>query len=269
MADLADVEDALAALAGQALYPDGPEESSVLGVVCRVFRGWPNSAALNADLTAGLVNVTVAPDTEAGRTTTRFTTRWHAQPTATRLAATVTGNTVVFSGLAEPGQLAGIKLDSRAFAYKVAPGDTPDLVAASLASLIRPTRLVQVSGARLTFPDAGSVLARIAMSATGFTEIRRQERNLRIVFWCPSPSLRDTAVSTVDSVLARQAFMDMRDGTKARLIYAGTAVFDQAQNALLYRRDLVYTTEYPTILTDFLPAMLFGDLAVNAADFIA
>ena len=33
-------------------------------------------------------------------------------------------------------------------------------------------------------------------------------------------------------------------------MYMGTAVFDQSQNASLYRRDLTYNVEYATILVE-------------------
>ena len=46
-------------------------------------------------------------------------------------------------------------------------------------------------------------------------------------------------------------------------------MFDQSQDALLYRRDLLYQIEYPTIISTLQPAMLFGDLLLNAADFTA
>jgi hypothetical protein len=52
-----------------------------------------------------------------------------------------------------------------------------------------------------------------------------------------------------------------------KLTYAGTRVFDQSQDALLYRRDLLYQVEYPTIINASQPAMLFGDLLLNAANF--
>ena len=54
-----------------------------------------------------------------------------------------------------------------------------------------------------------------------------------------------------------------------KMTYAGTTVFDQSQDALLYRRDLLYQIEYPTIIIASQPAMLFGDLLLNAANFTA
>ena len=68
----------------------------------------------------------------------------------------------------------------------------------------------------------------------------------------------------------RCRFIDLPDGTQGRVIYSGTSVFDQSQDALLYRRDLsisgrIRDTYWPRSQ----PAMLFGDLQLNAATFIA
>ena len=60
-------------------------------------------------------------------------------------------------------------------------------------------------------------------------------------------------------------FIDLSDGTQGRLTYAGTTVFDQSQDALLYRRDLIYSVEYATTLSANQPAMLFGQIDINAA----
>ena len=61
MADQSDVEIALVNVVAAALYPDGTDKFSVPGPDCRIYRGWPNSAALDADLAAGKINVTVFP----------------------------------------------------------------------------------------------------------------------------------------------------------------------------------------------------------------
>jgi hypothetical protein len=63
-------------------------------------------------------------------------------------------------------------------------------------------------------------------------------------------------------------FIALADGTAARLIFSGTATFDQSQDAILYRRDLIYTVEYATTVTALLPSMLFGSLDLNEANFI-
>ena len=70
--------------------------------------------------------------------------------------------------------------------------------------------------------------------------------------------------SIVDTALAAMTFIDLPDTSVGRISYRNTAVFDQSQSAILYRRDLVYSVEYPTILSASLPSMLFGAMGLNA-----
>jgi hypothetical protein len=63
--------------------------------------------------------------------------------------------------------------------------------------------------------------------------------------------------------MANAAFLDLVDGTKARVRYVSTQVYDQSQNALLYRRDLCFMCEYTVIESTEAPIMLFGDLVTN------
>ena len=99
-------------------------------------------------------------------------------------------------------------------------------------------------------------------------ELRRQAQDFRVVCWCPTPVVRDQVASIVDTALAAANFLNMPDGTGARLRFAGTTVFDQAQNALLYRRDLIYSVEYATTMSAAQAAMIFGDLQLGGVDYI-
>jgi hypothetical protein len=267
MADQSDVENVLVTLAATALYPQGTSAPSVAGADCRIYRGWPNSAALDADLAAGKINVTVFPGTGAGRTTTRYAQEWVGTPAQPGLTMLVSGNTVTLGGTAGPGQLAGLLIDGQSYVYRNKAGDTPVLVAANLATLVRANAIVQLSGAVISIPGAGKLLARIVADAPALYETRRQNQSFRVICWCPTPKMRDATAIAIDGSLASIHFVNFPDTTVGRLVYLGTTVFDQSQDALLYRRDLLYSVEYPTVLAVSQPAMLFGDLAINAAHF--
>src|SRR6187200_1742098 len=107
MADQSDVENALVDLVSAALYPTGADERSVPGPDCRVYRGWPSSAALDADLDAGWINVTVFPGGGTAQTTTRFAEQWMGSSKQPTLTIAVAGTSVTFGGRAEVGQIAG------------------------------------------------------------------------------------------------------------------------------------------------------------------
>jgi hypothetical protein len=269
MADQSDVETGLVALASAALYPNGTDAASVPGPVCRIYRGWPKAAALNADLAAGRINVTVFPATAAVRNTTRYPEDWSTTAVVPALTATVAGISVTFDGAASIGQLAGVCVDERSYVYRTTASDTPASVAANIATLARADSIVTLALATLTFQGAADVLARVVADASSLMEVRRQQQGFRIICWCPTPLLRDATVTAIDTSLATMPFITLSDNTAARLIFFGTAVFDQSQNAMLYRRDLLYTVEYPTTVTGLQPSMLFGSLGLNAVNLIA
>jgi hypothetical protein len=270
MADQSDVEAALVNVVSATLYPNGTGEASVPGPDCRIYRGWPNSAALDTDLSAGKINVTVFPGGDPGRTTTRYAEQWMGTPVRPTLTATVDGTSVKFGGTADVGQIAGILVEGASYAYRVRTGDTPQSVAANLAALARGNSIVQLSYSTLTIVGvAGDILARVVADAPVQNEVRRQEQGFRINCWCPTPVTRDAAAAAIDQALSEQRFITLPDGTSGRLTYVGTTVFDQSQNARLYRRDLNYNVEYATIVSSTLPAMLFGNLVLNSASITA
>jgi len=268
MADESDVETALVALASAALYPNGTGSPSVPGPDCRIYRGWPNSAALDVDLSAGRINVTVFPAPGHARTTTRYTQTRSGSPTSPTLTVSVSGTSVTFGGSAALGQVAGILVvgqGSQSYAYRTQIGDSPALVAANLAALARANAIVQLSGTTLTIPGIGALIARVVADGSAQQEVRRQEQIFRVTCWCPTPTVRDAAATAIDLAFAQSMFVTLADGSMGKLTYAGTTVFDQSQDALLYRRDLLYQVEYPTIIGTSQPAMLFGELLLNAA----
>jgi len=269
MADQADVETALVGLAAAALYPNGPGAPSVPGPDSRVYRGWPNAAALNADLRTGKVNVTVYPAPGAGRVSTRYVQEWVGTPVAPSLTVQIAGDSVAFGGVVAAGQVAGLAIDGVSYAYRVQGHDNPALVAANLGVLVRVARMALVSGSTVTIPGAGEILARVVADAPAQQEARRQAQIFRVTCWCPTPETRDAAAGAIDLAMSQIAFLGLADGSQGRVIYAGTTVFDQSQDALLYRRDLLYSVEYATVLSATQPVMLFGELGVNATQVVA
>jgi hypothetical protein len=262
MADQSDVENALVAAITTTLYPNGPTAPSVIcqgAVTVRVYRGWPVSATLHADLAEGIVNVSVFPGGEP-RDTTRYPTAWTVT-TTTRptLTVAVTGTIVTFDGTTAPGQMAGLSVDGTTYIYLVQAGDTTALVAAALAAqVVAAGLIVQITGATLAVAGASKLLARVEQAQSAYRETRRQRQTFRVSCWCPAPLLRDQVASTIDAAIADTSFLTLADGTAARITLAGGATIDQSENAALYRRDLIYAADYATTLTAAQPAMVFG-----------
>lgn len=269
MAAQSDVETALTQLAAVALYPRGTAAPAAISATIRIYRGWPNATALDADLAAGRVNVTIFPVPGATRNTTRYAPDWVPTPVTPTLRGTTAGNTATFAGTADLGQLAGLLVDGVPYVHRTVAGDTPALVAATLAAAISSSRIALCSGTSVTIPSASTLVARTAADAASAQELRRQQQQFRITAWCPSPDLRDAACEAIDVAFAATPFLRLPDTSAARLRFSSTTTFDTRQDAALYRRDLLYTVEYPTTRIVVEPSMLFGVLGVAATTIIA
>ena len=260
MADQSDVETALVLAITNVLYPNGSSASGVLAQTVKIYRGWPNTASLRTDLAANTLNVTVFP--KAG--TTRNTTRWADGMVATSsatptLTVSVSGTSATFAGSADSGQVAGLLVDSLAVVHRTVTADTPELVAASLGQLIRTQRIAEVNGATVTVPGVALLLGRAVADQPVVRWTRSQLQQFRISCWCPDPTSRDNVASFIDQALSSIGFIALGDGSSGRLRYVGTTEFDQSQDAALYRRDLIYSVDYLTTVSDALASMIFGD----------
>lgn len=264
MADQVDVEVALASLVANALYPNGTAAPSVTGATYRVYRGYPASPVLDADIAAGVTHVSVTPVGGEVKNVTRYPRIWQeVEPVPATLSVNVNGFVAAFAGACAVGQLAGILVDGTAFSYAVQLTDSPATVASNLAAQLRNAGLiVNYAGSTVSTPAAVTFDARVVAGAGALQEIRRQVQDFRVSVWCPDPTARDEVAPIIDLALADLKFLPLADGSYGRIIFAGVSTSDGGVDANLYRRDLVYAIEYPATLSQMTPAMLFGNAAV-------
>ena len=267
MADQSDVEAALVSAIAAILYPQGADAPSLIGNHCRIFRGWPSVTALNADLVAEVVNITIFPDGSGHHDTTRYIDEprlvTHNVPT---LIVDVVGTTFTFSGVVGAGQVAGILVDNMAVVHRVQDGETLELVAATLGAYLRTRRLVNVARTSVTIPNARAIIGRVVADQTVQRETRRQRQGFRATIWCPSAALRDIVAGLIDQRLSDSNWLALQDGTTGFIRGVVSKVFDQSLNANLYRRDIVINIEYPTTISEIMPTMIFGNLNFAPAD---
>jgi hypothetical protein len=264
MADIADVEQGFVNEISSTLYPRGLSEASLLGVTCRIYRGWPNSATLNSDLAAGVVNVTLTSDNEHSRTTTRYLPEYESVTPIPGTTISVTGAVITIGGTPGVGDVVGVLIGGSPYVYRIATGDTAAQVASNLSQAIQADKMVVLSGTAITLYDTPTIIGRAVCDASTSFESRRQEKDVRIICWCPNPTIRDAVAAAIDEQLDQLPFLKLPDSSSARVTYRNTSSYDQAQNALLYRRDLIYSVEYATITTLEQATMLFGKSDINA-----
>jgi hypothetical protein len=158
-------------------------------------------------------------------------------------------------------------VDQATFAYAVQGNDSAATVASNMAALVRAGGwIVDHAGATISVPAAQRFVARVVSGAGALQEIKRQTQKFRISMWCPSPVSRDAVAPVIDEALASMVFLPLADGSSGRILFEDVVAIDTGADARLYRRDLVYAVEYPTVLSMMTPAMLFGTetFAANA-----
>ena len=261
MPDQSDVEAALVALVDAAIYPTGERDlaGSAIGVNVRVYRNEPNPAELDADLLAGVVNVSVSAEKDMSADRTRFAEDWQTiVPPVTTISVTTAGNVATFAGAPGVRQLAGVRLGGPgSAAYSVALPDTagPDDAAAALAAVV-PGAVA--AGATLTVPGALRLCGRTAGFGTIQREMVRQEDVFRVILWCPTSALRDAVAIAVKAAVSATDWLDLPDACAGRIRYRGTSSTDGTTKAGDWRRDLLFSVEYADVQTVVAPAVIWG-----------
>ncbi len=322
VADLSDVENALVTQIAIALFPGAtlngsyavsnaswaapataanPTPAPAAGT-CKLYRGWPESANLNADLVAGRAHVSVYPEPGMGRNTTRYQSRWHTNGcSAPTFAATTEGATITFgqpteltdeagnvltdqtgaplvsfgdpNGILGAGQVVGVAVGVGPD-YATGNGLSPAAYAYRVLSTDTPTTVAAALAALIPgATSAGNVLtlptllysARVVADQAAWLETRRQIRFIRVDCWCPSPMARDAVASLVDGALAQVHWLPLSDGSSGRLLFAGDGVDDKPSKDRLWRRWLRYSIEYATTLLETQPECLFVGMEVTNA----
>jgi hypothetical protein len=261
------VETALVGAVTAAIYPTGVAAASITGSPVRIYRGWPLIGPLGHDLAAGVANVSVFSVPAGTRNTTRWAPVATTSPGVPTLTVEVSGNSATYGGIGGVGQVTGLLVDNTPFVYRGRAGDTPALVAAMMAQVVRASRACWLSGTTVSVPGANSLIARVVADGSMLTEWARQTQGFRVSAWCPNPVSRDQLCKAVGSALAATRFLTLSDGTSGRVRYRSTASFDDDQDAQQYRRDLVYDVEYGTTVEQAAPSMLFGDLMFSGTPF--
>jgi hypothetical protein len=274
---------------------DAKKAPSISGTPIVIYAGWPQEDALAKDLAAGRTHVTVFPKAEE-RNTTRYPEREHVTtPPAPTLTLKVSGPallpgqkffdapgvtwdaggnydvglnrafTVTIGGAVSSPQNVALRINNRFYAYAVQPDDTLATIAAALgAAVAAGISGTTVNGDVITIGSTGRLqAARVGGFGTVAREVRRQERVVAITVWANAPGLRDQIAAAIDVALAQMRFLTMPDGFGARLIYKNSMVVDALQKATLYRRDLNYTVEYATTVSQSRAAVIAPEIAFN------
>ena len=262
MADQSDVETALETALIAALYPSGAfPAASIIGAPARVYRGWPLSDAMNTDMAAGTLNVTVFP-----LPTMRNTTRTLLQTASVTygkvtLTAALAGAVVTLGGTISAGQVIGVACLGFGYAYRLLGTETLTIIAAALAAEIPGATS---AGAVLTLPSDRRISASVVADATVSMEYGRVEQQFQVTLWCSNPVMRDTACASILPQIVAMSWLALPNNESGRIRLVSSMTTDKAENAGQFRRDLRLSVDYPVTLVSTQPCVLFGVGLTNA-----
>lgn len=265
MADESQVLDTLVGVVSGLVYPNGTGQASAPGMPCRVYRGWPSAANLDADLAASISNISIFARNGVEQVVTRYPREWETLvPPAHTITATVSGATCTFGGtISTPQNVAVQAPGGRTVVYAVQPADTLSGLASALQALLSAKGVAcSASGPTITAPG-GFTFARVGGVGTAIRELRRQNKSVQITLWCSSPANRDAVAGVIDPGLALLNFISLPDGSSGLVRYERTTTDDAPEKELLWRRDLFYWVEYPT--TQTIAATEIIDVVTNIA----
>lgn len=246
MADSSDISDGLAAAVAAVIYPSGTGQPSSTGLGTRIYPGWPMQAKLDADLKAGLVNITVYP-LPSGRAPDSYLTEWRETArVAETVSVAIEGEVITFGGTIAVPQNIAIVAHDKTITRAVQPDDTLTTLASGLATLALAAGLTaSSSGAELTV--IGLKAVQVGTTGTLAREVSRQEKPFMVSVWAPTHAARTATARIIGAMLGKMWRMNMPDGSKARLELIRDADNDNPQEALLYRRDFTVLATYQII----------------------
>jgi hypothetical protein len=185
MADISDVENGLAALVADVLYPAGAAGvggygsvqaggwdvaaaygnsiallNSIAGLPVRIYRGWGNAQQIDRDMAAGIAHLTVFHGRNSGRLGDgSLDPDIGLQGPAPTIAAAVSGNLVTLTGTATAGNLVGLLVDGWPVVYAVQSGDNLMSIAVGLAAMISGGGIVTTQDGMPVTDNAGNPIS--------------------------------------------------------------------------------------------------------------
>jgi hypothetical protein len=270
MATIADLRAAIAQVVGGLIYPASvpagtAPASPVAGCPVRIFQGWPEREAIDADMAAGIVNVSVYSLPGSTNTTRYPVVEVPISVSEPTLEWTVVGNTATLGGTVSTPQNVGLLVDRQAFLYAVQPTDTLASIATALAALVTAAQPASAAGPVVTIPGSHSIIGRAGGVATTLREVGRQKVTVEIVIMAPSDALRNTVGAAIEPGLHTLRRIRLADGSIAMAWFGQVVDTDELVKSGIYRRILWLDGEYAsTVISTAAQIISFTDTVTIA-----
>lgn len=264
MADLSDIQTAICDLIAAVIYPDGEDGQRQPTIPVAIYAGWPDPATLESDLTHDIVgrpkrlhiSVFNLPMERVPRSYPSDREQITRPPPNTYGLA-VLGNTITVTG--GPGDTyqvqnlaVGIAGHAHPFIHPAAENEAPETIAAALAGQIAVVIPGTVAlGADIVVPPVYRVqFARVGGEGSFSREVGRTEKGFQITIWADTAENRDSLGRQVEPYLNDAYRLALGGGEYALMTRRSGTNSDRAERQGAYRRDLIYTVEWASVLTE-------------------
>lgn len=263
---MADIDAVLTMLAGVctgALYPAGTGQTSIAGVPCRVYPGWPQPNQLDADMAGeSAAHVSIYPRLEA-TTVTVLPVEQEGTITPAALTLTVAGQQVTVGGTVSTPQNLCLLVGGTPYTYSVLPGDTLSRIATELGSQIAGAT---VNGVQITLPATAKLqAARVGTSGEVDTLLAHCSNLIQVTAWAWSPMTRAAVAEPLWLALLQGYRQTLSDGSQCILSVKRGPISDSLENRLIYRRDIFVEAGYFAILRQTAYQIVAGQLNIDDA----
>ena len=278
---MASVDDVLVALKAAVIAAVNPLSFSN---AILAGAGSPNMPALTKELEQGnsFIGIIALPTEKL--TTRFFPISYIIMPPSVGLIATVTGNTIAFSGTPSAGLSIQSTINSGAPAsinavYQTTGSDTIGSIASSVAAALTAAGAsASAAGDNITVAGTiASLVCNVAGTSTLGSEVRRTCRHFQVSTYTPpdaEPSLtvlstkRSAIVNAIDNALATTYFLQFPDTSWGRLEYVRGPWNDDMQRETMLISHQIFSVDWATIRTDSasqIGAIQVQQTAVSAA----
>lgn len=264
MADISDVMNLMVGQIAAVVYPNGTASPSIVNAAVKVYPGWPVPNVLDTDLGANGIHISVYPLTTERKLSVEMGRPYSIiNPGNPTITATVSGQTVTMAGTISTPTNVYLLIDGVGYHHSVQTSDTLITIATALAAIIPNA---SNSGAVITLPNAIEIIARTGGIGSAARELRRQEKDFLVTIWAPTPALRESVGSALDTALSINSNISFADGQPGTMLYKQTRYDnDKTGKYLCYRLDLVYTVNYATTQIISAPQVVAPVLNTNGS----
>jgi hypothetical protein len=239
----------------------------------RVFQGWPEREAIDADMAAGIVDVSIYTLPGSANTTRYPEVDIPISILPPTLEWVVAGTTATLGGTVSTPQNVGLLVDRQAYLYAVQLTDTLPSIATALAALVNAVQPASAAGPVVTIPGSHAIIGRAGGVVTTLREVGRQKVTVQVEIWAASDALRDAVGGAIEPGLRQLWRLRLADQSIAMIWFGQMSDGDELAKSDIYRRALSIEAEYastkiskiPKILsfTDTITGLLYSNSAQN------